>query len=337
MKIIIKSIIISILFFTLPYTIGVCKCAELEDIIKKGMITLSLEKGSSDLGVLTNAGYVTLNEKFTNKYIDAITELTGCTIGKVNLLFFNERPKNTLFIALGNRKTLQSVIIKFDGKHIVTENISLKKVDIKDPEYFWKAEQGICGRQAYSILSILSGWFNYAPYDFLRCAEIHGHICPGLFFGYTAAKGIQANFPLQAGEKYYFIASPNECMDDAIQMILGLTPGKRTLIVKPLSKGQLKEIEGKKVVGILIKWSDNDFKGQGIIVAVDMDAINVITKLDKSMGRNLKVLAAMDLINWLPEYPMFFSIIKKFPISAQLKEQLTKAGVNPYELLNMTN
>ncbi len=44
-----------------------------------------------------------------------------------------------------------------------------------------------------------------------------------------------------------FIACPNACKDDAIQVLLDVTPGKKTLIVKQLTEDQEKQVPtGKK-------------------------------------------------------------------------------------------
>ena len=314
---------------------GFANVSGITPFVRDAMKVLALEKGSEDLGVLTNARYVRLGGKTTEQYLSAIETLTACSIGKGNLLFFNERPENSLLIALANRKTKEAIVIRYDGNQGKSKFLSLRDVNIQDPEFFFNATLGASGKETFHIVTILSAWFAHAPYDFQQCAELHGHLCPGVFFGYYTAKGLLERYPLLEGEKYIFIASPNECKDDAIQAVLGLTPGKRNIIVKPVHKKQIEKKEGVILTGIMIKWSEIKHKGLGLVLGVDSDAIQAVTKVDQQMPRNMKILAVRKLLEHLDDSADFFTVEREFPVSKELKEQLTQAGTNPYVVLGM--
>ncbi len=316
---------------------GGATLSPLPALIQDAMKVLALEKGAEDLGVLTNARYVRLDGKTTERYISDIEMLTGTSMGKRNLLFFNERPKDSLLIVVAHRKKMQCVVIRFDGTQGETKFLSLKDSDLRDPDFFWNASPGASGKETFNIVSIISAWFAGAPYEFMHCVELHGHICPGIFFGYFTSKGILAKYPLLRGEKYILIASPNECKDDAFQVLLGLTPGKQNLIVKPVDKRLITLKAGHYATGILIKWSESKQSGLGVALSIDFDAIKAAITMGfgQHSPRNEKLLAARKLTEHLSEYADFFSVEKEFAVTKELKNELMRAGTNPYVLLGM--
>ncbi len=316
---------------------GVAAVSPIAGLIQDAMKVLALEKGGEDLGVLTNARYVTLSDKTTEHYITDIENLTGASMGKGNLLFFNERPKDSLLIIVAHRSKMQCVVIRFDGTQGETKFLSLKDSDLRDSDFFWNATLGASGKETFNIVSIISAWFAGAPYEFMHCVELHGHICPGIFFGYFTSKGILEKYPLLRGEKYILIASPNECKDDAFQVLLGLTPGKQNLIVKPVDKRLIKQKAGHYATGILIKWSESKQSGLGVVLSIHFDAIKAAIKMDfgQHSSRNEKLLAARKLTEHLSEYADFFSVEKEFTVTKELKNELMRAGTNPYVLLGM--
>jgi len=53
---------------------------------------------------------------------------------------------------------------------------------------------------------------------------------------------ILKHYPLNKDQRYTIIASPVWCKEDALQVVLDCTPGKRGLVVTPLSEAQKKQI-----------------------------------------------------------------------------------------------
>jgi formylmethanofuran dehydrogenase subunit E len=74
--------------------------------------------------------------------------------------------------------------------------------------------------------------------DFKRCAEFHGHICPGLSIGYRATKlamqKLQENRALD--EELVAIVETDACCVDAVQVLTGCTFGKGNFIYKDYGK-----------------------------------------------------------------------------------------------------
>jgi len=76
------------------------------------------------------------------------------------------------------------------------------------------------------------------PSDLKRCVLFHGHLCPGLVYGYRVAK--EAVKILRIGrsedEEIVAICENDSCAVDAIQVLLGATAGKGNLLIKNYGK-----------------------------------------------------------------------------------------------------
>ena len=76
------------------------------------------------------------------------------------------------------------------------------------------------------------------PEDFQKCAEFHGHVCPGLAIGYRAAKaGMEWLAAKRAeDEEVVAIVETDACGADAIQVLTGCTFGKGNFLYRDLGK-----------------------------------------------------------------------------------------------------
>ena len=74
--------------------------------------------------------------------------------------------------------------------------------------------------------------------DFRRCADFHGHICPGLSIGFQAANILLHRLGIQkaADEELVAIVETDACGVDAIQVLTGCTFGKGNLIHRNYGK-----------------------------------------------------------------------------------------------------
>lgn len=84
---------------------------------------------------------------------------------------------------------------------------------------------------------ILPG-FGAIPADLERCVAFHGHICPGLVYGYLVGKEAIRLLDLHrsADEEVVAIPENDSCAVDALQVLLGTTAGKGNLMVKNYGK-----------------------------------------------------------------------------------------------------
>ena len=86
--------------------------------------------------------------------------------------------------------------------------------------------------------------------------DFHGHVCPGLAFGYRVALlALRALGERAADEELVAIVENNSCAVDAVQVMTGCTFGKGNLVFKDY---------GKQVYAFLRRPS-----GEGIRISVD--------------------------------------------------------------------
>lgn len=74
--------------------------------------------------------------------------------------------------------------------------------------------------------------------DFRRCADFHGHVCPGLAIGYRASKaGLERlREDRSPDEEIVAIVETDACCADAVQVLTGCTFGKGNFIYKNYGK-----------------------------------------------------------------------------------------------------
>lgn len=76
------------------------------------------------------------------------------------------------------------------------------------------------------------------PEDLKRCIAFHGHLCPGLVYGYLVAKRAAGLLGLRRSrdEEVVAISENDTCAVDALQVLLGTTTGKGNLLLKNYGK-----------------------------------------------------------------------------------------------------
>jgi formylmethanofuran dehydrogenase subunit E len=76
------------------------------------------------------------------------------------------------------------------------------------------------------------------PGDLKSCVEFHGHICPGLIYGYRVALEAMKLMDLRRAvdEEVVAVCENDSCAVDALQVMLGTVAGKGNLIIKDFGK-----------------------------------------------------------------------------------------------------
>lgn len=76
------------------------------------------------------------------------------------------------------------------------------------------------------------------PEDLKSCVAFHGHLCPGLMYGYRVAKEAMRLMGLKrsADEEVVAISENDSCAVDGLQMLLGTTAGKGNLSIMDWGK-----------------------------------------------------------------------------------------------------
>jgi formylmethanofuran dehydrogenase subunit E-like metal-binding protein len=326
------------------------EASDLTRLIQNGMQDLKNQKGSPALLALTDATYVKVNGKTSEGYVDIIQEITGCSIGKRNLLFFHRPVTYPLKVVLFNKDTKDAVVTTYDGKKTGKINVKMDGDEATKPDG-WKQIQEKLGPDTFSLVTITNAWAKGAPYDFLRCCEFHNHLCPGVSTGYQIAQFIMEKYPLRKGESYVWIACPPWCKDDAMQILLDLTPGKRSLFVKNLTAEQKKALPGEKptdsIAGIVVVWNNKANKGKAVALRYDWARVwqvsGVKSKDFKPKGGKsnpvfwtTRVKCNWGLMPYLTKAADFVKVVKEVELSPRMYTKMTIAGVNPYEVIGLS-
>ena len=345
----------------------------IEKLIEKGMEALGVEKGDPNLCVLTDAAYVKMEGNTTEKYIDLIQDTTGCSIGKGNLLMFHRPTDYQLIIAMfkkeANGNNCYIIALKEGNAEPKAALTTVPIITNEEREEEWGSEYwlnwetsdeakenwtalegdfgeiGLTRSDAFSITTIASIWGLDAPHDFLKCGEWHNHICPGVSAGYLITGYIQQNYTLEKGEKYVWIACPPWCKDDAIQTLLDLTPGKRTMFVKQLSEEQEAELPAD-VAGILVKWNETEGNGTGVVLQFNWTEANVVSNINGSsyfppgftanpLFWTSRLKGDWGLMPYLGAPEKFVKTAEEFDVTSEMLSRLETAGVNPYVEIGM--
>jgi formylmethanofuran dehydrogenase subunit E-like metal-binding protein len=299
--------------------------ANIRAAIRDGLKDLSAKKGDARLCMMTDATYVRVNGKTSEPYVDVIQEETGCTVGKGNLLFFHRPMNYPLKIAMFRKDTKECVVIGYDGKQMQTQKYDLG-LDGISKEGFWKQVGSPLAPDAFTIATFGHAWALDAPQDFLKCAEFHNHLCAGIASGYMIARFVMSKYPLQEGERYTWVASPVFCKDDAIQVLLDVTPGKKTLYVEGLTESQKENLKFENTAGVLAVWNKKESKGNGVVLEFNWEKARRKDKLQMIFG----------MLPYLERPDEFVRVVKEFEVTPQMLERLTTAETNPYKWLDLT-
>ncbi len=325
-----KKMILLVMTILFAMTAMTAVATTLVENLSRAMQTLKVKKGDRNLLLLTDAPYVKVDGKFALPYLDTVQDKTGCTVGKGNLLFFQRSQSHPLRLLLMRKTDGSAVIISRVEKDWVSENMNIGPASISSPAFWEGAKTLKAGKDIFTLAAIAAVWAKGGPYDFLKSAELHNHICPGLTSGYLIAHYIQNHFPLKEGERYTIVSCPAWCKEDALQVILDCTPGKHGMVVKHLSKAQIEKISFANPAGMVLVWDAKAKTGKGYALTFDFDKLKALSPKDSPKAAT--VLAALD---HLQDPDQFVATAAEFDLDETLFDGIVQAGSNPYELADL--
>jgi len=137
------------------------------------------------------------------------------------------------------------------------------------------------------------------PDDLKRCIEFHGHICPGLIYGYRVAKEAMKlmNIGHSVDEEVVAICENDSCAVDALQVMLGTVTGKGNLIIKNFGKNAYTVLSRSK--GQAYRFSRKtryDYTGESKSEFGMLDAAVDAKIASEDDRRELKRLKIVDLL-----------------------------------------
>ena len=304
---------------------------DLKQMIKQGMEEIQVKKGAPDLLVVTNAPYLRKGNTFGIEKVRLLEQMTGCTTGGQNMLFFQRPQTNPLSITLFRKTTGDAAVITWSDEKKVKETMDLSPSKVSEKPFWQNAKRFACGPDLFTISTIAGSWALGAPYDYFKCAELHNHICPGITSGYLIARMIQRDYPLKKGEKYTVISCPVWCKEDAFMVMLDTTPGKSGMIVKKLTKAQKEKISIDNPAAIVLITDKKTNIGKGIAFSFDFSKVQALVPKESA-----KPAMAFALLKYLDQPEKFTAVAATFSVTDDLYEKMITAGSNPYELAGLT-
>ncbi|MGA2781017.1 MAG: FmdE family protein [Smithella sp.] len=137
------------------------------------------------------------------------------------------------------------------------------------------------------------------PDDLKSCVEFHGHICPGLIYGYRVAKEAKKlmNIGRSVDEEVVAICENDSCAVDALQVILGTVAGKDNLIIKNFGKNAYTVLSRSKCQAYRFsRKTQYDYTGKDKSEFNRLEAAVAAGNASEDDRRNLKRLKVSDLL-----------------------------------------
>jgi len=140
---------------------------------------------------------------------------------------------------------------------------------------------------------------------FEKCVEFHGHLCPGLAFGFQAAMaGMDLISETRApDEEIVAIVETDACGTDAIQVITGCTFGKGNFIFKDYGKTAFTFVSRNSGKGVRIakKYDPEPLLGVRHQELIQLIRENKAIKADHDEFWELHRAKAMEILEQAPE------------------------------------
>jgi len=137
------------------------------------------------------------------------------------------------------------------------------------------------------------------PDDLKSCVEFHGHICPGLVYGYRVAKEAMKlmNLTRSVDEEVVAICENDSCAVDAFQVMLGTVAGKGNLIIKNFGKNAYTVLNrSKRQAYRFSRKTRYDYTGKDKSEFDRLEAAVAAETASEDDRRNLKRLKVSDLL-----------------------------------------
>ena len=135
---------------------------------------------------------------------------------------------------------------------------------------------------------------------FQECTEFHGHLCPGLVYGYLVAEeSVKLLNISRAGDEEIVAISENDsCAVDALQVLLGTTIGKGNLIIKNYGKNAFLVFDRKsKNAYRFSKKQQYEYKGENPEEFQKLDIAVANGTAANGEKERQKYLKALDLLS----------------------------------------
>ncbi len=310
-------------------------------------------KDKAKLLTLTNASFARMSGDETIQILDLIQERIGCSLGSKNLILLRSEPNRPLYFLFFNREKGKVAYIDvnpdLNWRGISKEEVGkiFSKVTLMDittedilkspSEWEKRFKEKVFGGQEFRLISIFSLWAEGLPQEVIKAAEIHDHICPGLLSGYYIAKFILDEIPPQEEMGYFVIGSPVWCKDDLIQSYLNTTPGKRNMVVLPISDKEREHLKDKNASGIFFQFHRKSGGGKILVPGFDWKRLEAEAQVKREgLPWLWRLRLALFMVRNLNDYRKYVYVIKKMEMEKDEKpENYISFGMNPWKKVGL--
>ncbi|HNY50083.1 MAG TPA: FmdE family protein [Smithella sp.] len=137
------------------------------------------------------------------------------------------------------------------------------------------------------------------PDDLKKCVEFHGHICPGLIYGYRVAREARKlmNLRRSVDEEIVALCENDSCAVDALQVLLGTVAGKGNLMIKDFGKNAYTVLSRpKRLAYRFSRKTGYDYRGKAKGEFEKLDAAVSAGTASEMERKRLKKLKIDDLL-----------------------------------------
>ncbi len=316
---------------------------------KAAMEQLGVEKGDTDVLILTSAGHAIVDGKTTQAAIKGLAAESGNSIGDANLFqvlrpywkpvwfyFFNKANGEAVYMEADSpalNKSLDEFKALTDDQ--VFSKVSKANVDIDYLQNHTDEGNATFNDKAFngnefSLAGISNVWARGGSFDFIQATCFHDHLCPGVTSGQFLAKYVEGKLPINniSAESYKVIACPQWCKDDLLQMRWDATPGKSGMFVMALTDAEKKAVPN--IAGIYIRWNDTAKQGDALALAYNFSAVQLPQWNGPAWGSKLYQDVVLMDYDDTPE--AFISIIKEFNVDAAKLAMMQNVGMHPLKV-----
>ena len=145
-----------------------------------------------------------------------------------------------------------------------------------------------------------SGLKQKIPEDLKKCVRFHGHICPGLIYGYRVAREAMRlmNLKHSTDEEVVAICENDSCAVDALQVLLGTVAGKGNLMIRNFGKNAYTVLSrSRRKAYRFSRRTQYDYQGRSKRTFEKLEAAVAAGTASESDRKNLKRLKIDDLLS----------------------------------------
>lgn len=286
---------------------------------------------------LTNAGIIKTGEYDTSLALEAIKQITPCSLERKNLIVINSVMDEPLYFFFFNKNNEDSFFAQTDAqqlvampvgeilsrdlshlfRHLIFRNISLGRLisEAKEMELIFRQEP--YGRKWAALINLAHFWAKDPPSETIRIAQFHDHICPGVLSGYYLARFLRHKFPLREKERYFFLSTPLYCKDDALQIIFNQTVGKKGMAAMLLAEEDRPFLfpEAREAAGIFFRYDPQTNRGQGAVLGFAWNKLLQDCKItDPKISFLNSLKQVLFMVDQREEYARYVYFIKIFDL-----------------------